>query len=70
MKVRSHSPGLYEALAASIETTKPGNQAATKGGKEQTLNMEVIPHDVKDSAMESIISACSDLGFTCKPPQK
>ena len=69
MKARSHTPGLYEAVAVIMEAKRSGNQGA-QTGKEQALNMEVIPFDVKDSALESIMAACNNLGFTCRQAGK
>jgi hypothetical protein len=66
IKERAKSPGLWQAVAKTMETAKPGNQTTSRGSKQQTLNMEALPPDVKDSALNSILSACSNLGFACR----
>jgi len=69
MKARSLSPGLYEAVAALMEAKRSGNQAV-QVGKGQAVKMDLIPPDAKDAALESIMTACNNLGFTCRQPNK
>jgi hypothetical protein len=70
IRERAKTPGLVEAVANIMATGKPGKQNTTTGAKEKTLNMEMIAPEVKDSAVNSIMSACKELSFNCQVAQK
>ena len=63
IKERAKTAGLVEAVANIIATEKPTKQTTTKG---QALTMQMIAPEVKDSVVDSIMSACRELSFKCQ----